>query len=195
MILRTSAFDLYLASSTKSKVQKLTDDRVLTLSAVSHYDLLALIRGWQMELIQVDKTIPLCLCPSAQPRGKDSFIIGVVGGTVQEPRVQYLQEIVPIANNSPILLALIEPTEIFRFAATCSENCCQHFDGSRCRLVSKTVKLLPEVVKGLPSCQIRSNCRWWQQEGKAACKRCPQVVTTLYNPSEQIRKVTDPANQ
>ncbi|MFB2972660.1 hypothetical protein ACE1CD_27180 [Aerosakkonema sp. BLCC-F183] len=60
--------------------------------------------------------------------------------------------------------------------------------------MSKTVKILSEVVERLPRCQIRSNCRWWKQEGRAACRRCPQVVTTVYKPAEQIRKVTDPMN-
>ena len=130
------------------------------------------------------------LCPSVQPRGKNSVIFGVVGGTDEAPRVEYLKQLVCVTDDSPELRALVEPTEIFRFAATCSANACQHFDGSFCRLVSKTVIFLAEVVQELPRCQIRSNCRWWQQEGKAACRRCPQVVTTIYHPCEQIRKVT-----
>lgn len=134
------------------------------------------------------------LCPSVQPRGKNSVIFGVVGGTDDAPRVEYLKQLVCVSDDSPELRALVEPTEIFRFAATCSGNACQHFDGSKCRLVTKTVKFLAEVVQELPRCQIRSNCRWWQQEGKAACRRCPQVVTTIYHASEQICKVTDTAN-
>ena len=134
------------------------------------------------------------LCPSAQPRGKNSVLFGVVGGTDEAPRVEYLKQLVCVSDDSPELTALVEPSEIFRFASPCAGNACEHFDGSKCRLVSKTVKFLAEVVPELPRCQIRCNCRWWQQEGKAACRRCPQVVTTIYHPCEQIRKVTDPAN-
>jgi len=39
------------------------------------------------------------------------------------------------------------------------------------------------VVSELPSCQIRDTCRWFAEEGGAACLRCPQVVTLV--PSEQ----------
>lgn len=145
-----------------------------------------------MELTKADKT-PL-LCPSAQPRGKESVMFGVVGGTVEEPRLRYLKQPVPVSDDFLDISALAEPTEIFRFAAPCVRKACQHFDGSKCRLVSKTVQLLSEVVEVLPPCRIRSNCQWWQQEGKAACMRCPQVVTTTYNPSEQIRQVTAPTN-
>lgn len=145
-----------------------------------------------MERSRVNKTS--LLCPSAQPRGEDSVIFGVVGGTDKRPRVEYLQNLVPVTDDSLDLSALLEPTEIFRFAAPCAGYNCQHFDGLKCRLVSKTVKILSEVVEGLPRCQIRSHCRWWQQEGRAACKRCPQVVTTLYNPSEEIRNLTNPLN-
>ena len=41
----------------------------------------------------------------------------------------------------------------------------------------RIVQQLPTVVETLPACQIRSSCRWWLQEGKAACYRCPQMVT------------------
>jgi hypothetical protein len=48
----------------------------------------------------------------------------------------------------------------------------------RCRLVAKTVQLAPVVVEKLKPCAIRAECRWWQQEGKAACVRCPQVASS-----------------
>ncbi|MCA2699690.1 MAG: nitrogen fixation protein, partial [Microcystis sp. M179S2] len=51
---------------------------------------------------------------------------------------------------------------------------------------------LAEVTDTLPPCRIRQNCRWWLQEGKAACLRCPQVVTDNYNPSETFVKVAEP---
>jgi hypothetical protein len=44
------------------------------------------------------------------------------------------------------------------------------------------------VVDALPACAIRPACRWWQQEGKAACQRCPQVVTQAYAPSERVTR-------
>ena len=55
------------------------------------------------------------------------------------------------------------------------------------------VENLPDVVEQLPPCSIRSNCRWWQQEGRAACIRCPQVITDNYSPSEVMRQTAKPA--
>lgn len=51
---------------------------------------------------------------------------------------------------------------------------------------------MPAVAEELPPYSIRANCRWWQQEGKAACMRCPQVITDTYSPSELIREVATP---
>jgi hypothetical protein len=67
-----------------------------------------------------------------------------------------------------------------------------HFRESRCRLATQIVKLLPTVVEKIPTCTIRPKCRWWLQEGKAACLRCAQVVTDNYNPSNEMRVVATP---
>jgi hypothetical protein len=64
-----------------------------------------------------------------------------------------------------------------------------HFDGHDCRLATRLVQLLPAVVDRLPPCHVRPDCRWWQQEGKAACLRCPQVVTDWAQPPEQLVEV------
>jgi hypothetical protein len=61
--------------------------------------------------------------------------------------------------------------------ATCESSRCTHFDGARCRLATRIIASLPEVTERLPPCTIRPSCRWHQQEGGAACRRCPQVVT------------------
>jgi len=119
------------------------------------------------------------LCPSARPQMAGSVLFGVMGGTVDEPRVQYLGTPLPV---TPEILALarpVEPTEVFRFAAPCVGERCRHFDGTDCRLVSRTIDLLPAVVDSLPPCVLRSLCRWWQQEGRQACLRCPQVSPTM----------------
>lgn len=57
----------------------------------------------------------------------------------------------------------------------------------------RIVEKLPAVVEQLPPCSIRRDCRWWQQEGKAACMRCPQIITDNYSSSEQLRQAADPS--
>jgi hypothetical protein len=136
---------------------------------------------------------PLPYCPSAQPDWEGSRVLGIVGGTAEEPCLAYLKDLQPVTDELLALTQPVNPTEVFRFAAPCAGHACQHFDGSNCHLVQKTVRLLSPVVDTLPPCHLRSQCRWWQQEGKAACLRCPQVVTEIANPTEQLRQVTDPA--
>jgi hypothetical protein len=133
------------------------------------------------------------LCPSAEPNAKGSLLFGVVGGTVEHPRLSYLTEPQPV---TPELLALagpVRPTEVFRFAAPCAQHQCQHFDGSACKLIRKIVRLVPPVLNGLPPCRLRPQCRWWQEEGAAACMRCPLVVTENYQPNDELRLAADPA--
>ncbi len=144
-----------------------------------------------MEEDTFGSTVPLC--PSAQPEMEGSVVFGVVGGTAEEPRLAYLTEPQPV---TPAVLALsdpVKPTEIFRFAAPCAGSRCMHFDGSKCRLATKTVELVPVVVDVLPLCRIRAQCRWWRQEGNAACMRCPFIVTENYQPSEEVRQAADPS--
>jgi hypothetical protein len=137
-------------------------------------------------------TVPLC--PSAQPDMEGSLVFGIVGGTVDEPRVGYLDMPVPVTDTDELLAlaAPVKPTEVFRFAAPCAGHGCTHFDGTHCRLAQRTVHVLPPVVAKLPACRIRPHCRWWQQEGPQACLRCPLVVTESYNPSHLMRLAGDP---
>jgi len=132
------------------------------------------------------------LCPSARPEMEGSVLFGVVGGTAEEPRLAYLTEPHPVTDELLALSGPVTPTEVFRFAAPCAENACQHFDGSTCRLAARTARLLPPVVEVLPPCRLRPTCRWWRQEGRAACVRCPQIVTDNYHPSADIERAADP---
>jgi len=132
------------------------------------------------------------LCPSAQPEMANSVVFGIVGGTATEPRVGYLVEPQPTTAEMLELAKPAEPTEVFRFAAPCAGHSCRHYDGSRCRLASRTVQQLGTVVDSLPPCRIRPQCRWWLQEGKSACLRCPQITTKDYAPSEAGRVAADP---
>ena len=134
------------------------------------------------------------LCPSAREDSEDSVIFGISGGTVEEPRVSYLPEIQPVTDELLALAEPVAPTEVFRFAVSCAEQGCVHFDGANCRLAQRIVKGLSEVTETLPPCRIRQSCRWWLQEGKAACFRCPQVVTDNYSPSEIMAEVAEPVS-
>ena len=105
---------------------------------------------------------------------------------------------IPLARSQPVtdeVLGMadpVEPTEVFRFAAPCLCKGCSHYRGEECRLVQRIVQILPAVAADLPACDIRPDCRWWRQEGREACLRCPQVVTANYNPSELMVRAATP---
>ena len=134
------------------------------------------------------------LCPSAQPDMVGSKVFGVVGGTAEAPEVAYLAEPQPVTDELLALARPVTPTEVFRIAAPCSGGGCKHFSAeqSKCNLVEKTVRWASGGVEKLPACSIRPDCKWWQQEGRAACMRCPQVVTDRFQAPAAIAKAADP---
>lgn len=135
-------------------------------------------------MTDVNSVSRIYLCPSARADGENAQVFGVVTGTVDSPKVKYLKQARPSVESVSKLQGKVTPEEVFRVAATCDEKGCQHYDGQDCRLAMRIADQLPIVADQLPPCAIRQNCRWWQQEGKAACVRCPQIVTDHYNLSE-----------
>lgn len=132
------------------------------------------------------------LCPSAQPAMEGAFAFAVVGGVAGEDGAAYLAERVPASADLLALAAPVEPTEVFRFAAPCAGTGCQHFDGADCRLAVKLVQLTPPAGRALPACRVRPDCRWWRQEGKAACFRCPEIVTRMRDYTDAQALAADP---
>ena len=135
------------------------------------------------------------LCPSARSHCQGAQVFGVVGGTADAPEVAYLPTPQLVTDELLQLSGPVRPGEVFRIAAPCACSGCGHFapEASQCRLVEKVVQWLPTVVDKLPPCSIRPECRWWQQEGKAACVRCPQVVTESFIPIPEMRDAAKPA--
>lgn len=135
-------------------------------------------------------------CPSSRPEMPGSAAFGVVMGSVEQPRVAYLDQALPVTAELLSLAGPVTPTEVFRFAAVCAGGACQHFDGKDCSLASRIVERLPSAVDELPECAIRDSCRWWLQEGAEACFRCPMITTKSYGATElaePLRVVADPA--
>jgi hypothetical protein len=125
-------------------------------------------------------------CPSAQPDIGQAVIFGIVGGAPDDPRVSYLESPLPVTRELLALAEPVRPTEVFRIAAPCAGDGCQHYDGRRCGLIQQIVAEVPSITSKLPPCRLRPRCRWWQEEGAAACYRCPLVVTEQPNPSQEM---------
>lgn len=139
----------------------------------------------------IDRDEGRLVCPSAQPTMSEPVAFGVILGSDEEPRMVHLERPVPVTDELLALSEPVKPTEVFRFAAPCAGDACKHFNGKDCTLVERIVQILPRVASDLPACAIRSECRWWFQEGRDACLRCPQVITENYNPSEDYMRAAD----
>ena len=96
--------------------------------------------------------------------------------------VAYLTSALPASDDVLALAAPVTPPEVFRFGGTCTETACQNYQDGRCSVATRLVAAAEPVVHQLPRCAIRSTCRWWAENGKAACVRCPAVVTLDYTP-------------
>jgi hypothetical protein len=131
------------------------------------------------------------MCPSAQPEMEGSRVLGVVGGTPEAPELAYLNQYLPVTEKLIASTQPVKPTQVMRFAAPCQEKACCHFDGTNCNLVIRIVQILPAVTEALPPCLIRQTCRWYQQEGRHACQRCPQIVTQVDNPDDRMRMAAE----
>ena len=131
-------------------------------------------------------------CPSAPPGAKTSRIYGIMTGPADDRRVGYLTRTVGATPDMLALAGAAKPTELFRIASPCANNACKHFDGA-CQLARRIVAALPAVVGTLPDCQIRPTCRWFRQEGDAACLRCPQVATDKAGASQADRAIAEGA--
>jgi hypothetical protein len=117
-------------------------------------------------------------------------ILGVVQQDGPTPMLAYLNQHVPATPDVLALAAPLKPIEVFRLAATCAEHRCPHFDGADCRLATRVVTMMPAAVDALPPCLIRKECRWYSQEGGAACRRCPVITTVSYDLSPNVRAVS-----
>lgn len=124
----------------------------------------------------------------------DVQVLGVVSRDADEPRLAYLDEPVAVTSEILALAAPVAVSQVFRLSARCEEAKCTHFDGTRCQLAVRIAQLLPEVVDSLPACSIRPECRWFRQEGRAACLRCPQIVTGNCEADERLRQVAGMPN-
>jgi len=74
----------------------------------------------------------------------------------------------------------------FRFAGACVTTACQQWRNEQCqvgRAASIVAKRL-DPIEELPRCAIRARCRWWWQEGRAACAACAWVVHTTMRPAD-----------
>jgi hypothetical protein len=128
------------------------------------------------------------MCPSA---GAESGSV-VFAVRVGDAEVAYLDELVPASAQLLQLAEPADPRQVFRFGAPCAEHGCQHFTGTSCSLGERIATRLDPAVNRLPACRLRNRCRWYAEQGGAACLRCPVVVTLRTAANEEFAETARP---
>jgi len=126
------------------------------------------------------------------PAHPDSLVIGVVQRDNGQPHVTMLRKAVPLRDVAHLIPDTLRATDVLRLAAPCADGRCQHFADQRCSLASRVVASLPAMVHHPPPCTLRPTCRWWNQEGVAACRRCPQITTQPFKFSPAMADLATP---
>lgn len=120
-------------------------------------------------------------------------VLGVIRSDGAAEILHHVADRIPVTEAVLALAAPARPADVFRFAAPCAASACSHFDGENCRLATKIVEAVTDVVSAMPPCRIRPTCRWYAQEGRPACLRCPLIFSETANPSIGLEYAADPA--
>ena len=133
------------------------------------------------------------LCPSTSVENATQ-LIGVVQQINDQDcgRLAYVAGPVAFTNDLRVLTEPVDAAEVLRLAGPCAEGGCAHYANDRCSLGERVVTELPPVVQRAPRCSIRSHCRWYAEQGIAACLRCPGIVTSARQGSDRMRIAAAP---
>jgi hypothetical protein len=97
--------------------------------------------------------------------------------------------VTPLPVSAEFIAAAAERGDIgkrFRFSARCMQAGCSRWQEGRCTVAFAAAQVASQVeaTENLPACFIRSQCRWFQQEGARACRVCPYIVYDMRNTDE-----------
>lgn len=122
-----------------------------------------------------DRDEPLA-CPSA-PAQPGAALLAIVGS---DGRLAHVSPPIPV-DEAFVATASRHgaPEARMRFTAPCLEAGCAQWTGSSCGVIEQVLAtgVHEDQPTRLPRCDIRSGCRWYRQEGGAACRACPLVLT------------------
>jgi hypothetical protein len=123
------------------------------------------------------------LCPSA-PVQEGALLLGRfnANGTLAFA-------VTPLPVSAEFIVAAAEAGDIgkrFRFSAPCMQRGCSRWQEGTCTVATAAAQVASQSdgTEDLPTCFIRSQCRWFQQEGDRACRICPHVVYDMRSAEE-----------
>jgi hypothetical protein len=102
------------------------------------------------------------------------------GRVADDGRVRFLDRPLEVGAEAAAMLGNPEAAnKTLRCAAPCEGGRCAHWSG-RCGVPDMVAKVALEHNRTLSAaaldCPIRSNCRWYEQQGLSACQICPSVA-------------------
>lgn len=121
---------------------------------------------------------PERMCPST-PAANATVFLGMI---TPAGRVAYVTPAMP----AEVALAAAgnsgAPVESrYRLAGPCVTTSCGFWTGEHCglgaRLAASYAATAAPAEPELPKCAIRRTCRWFAEQGPAACPACSHVVT------------------
>ena len=121
-------------------------------------------------------------CPSSRLQ-EGALLLGIV---LEDGTVAFTKDRIPVdeafVQNATAVGS--RPAESrFRFSSPCAKGACRQWTGSRCGVIdlvlsdARAQNHQSPADASLPSCAIRSDCRWFNQNGAEACEVCVFVVT------------------
>ncbi len=125
-------------------------------------------------------------CPSAPHQHPEARLLGVVLEEEGEARVAYVEKDTALPEDFDPGSLGIDPGHALRFAAPCANRGCGQWRDGACGLGKAIIEQLAPVVDVAPACTLRQTCRWYAENGKASCLRCPQITTRVH-PSKAVQ--------
>ncbi|WP_233512414.1 hypothetical protein [Micromonospora deserti] len=121
---------------------------------------------------------PERMCPST-PAANATVFLGMI---TPAGRVAYVTPQLPAEVALAASAASDAPVESrYRLAGPCVTASCGFWTGEHCglgeRLVASYQETAGPTAPELPRCAIRRSCRWYAEQGAAACAACSHVVT------------------
>lgn len=122
------------------------------------------------------------LCPSSKGE-EGAILLGVVNA---EQKIDFISSKITVNQN------FVEENEEnslekkYRFANRCVKNGCSQWKDHRCGVIDLVMKFNSHLTENnlLPSCSIRSQCRWFNQIGEKSCAVCPFIITNSMEKDE-----------
>jgi hypothetical protein len=118
------------------------------------------------------------MCPST-PVANATVFLGMI---TPAGRVAYVTPATP----AEVALTTVDDSDTpvesrYRLAGPCATTSCGFWTSDHCGLGAQLVSSYHEAVgpaeAELPKCAIRRTCRWFAEQGPAACPACSYVIT------------------